>query len=131
MSLLMKALQNAAKDREDKNPTDPGTQTQPEESKELRLEPMDPSVRNATSGRGPDTPGDEPRERAGATPRQAQTVLRAGSASAAQARSPGFMDWIARRPLVAFSTAAGVFAIGYGIYLYVQITNPGLFVARP
>jgi Tfp pilus assembly protein PilF len=46
-------------------------------------------------------------------------------------RRAGLLDWLARRPLVAFSTAAGLFAIGYGVYLYLQITNPGMFVAQP
>src|SRR5690606_29090986 len=65
-------------------------------------------------------------------PQQAQTVLRASArAELPRRREPGFVDWLAQRPLVAFSTAAGLFAIGYGIYLYLQITNPALFIARP
>jgi Tfp pilus assembly protein PilF len=63
---------------------------------------------------------------AGGSPAQAQTVFRAG----APAAKPSPLAWLAERPLVAFSTAAGLFAIGYGIYLYLQISSPGMFVAQ-
>jgi len=143
MSLLLKALQNAAKNREAGAVGTDGTtpaQAASEGAGELILEPIektttDPiprsesAVKSRTTG---DAPGNGT-DRAGAASRtQAQNVLRAGSVRDTTSNSsPGIMEWLARRPLVAFSTAAGLFAIGYGTYLYPQITNPGTFMARP
>lgn len=143
MSLLLKALQNAAKNREaGAAGTDGAAQAQAasEGAGELSLEPIEktttdpiprsePAVKTRTTG---DTPGNST-DRAGAASRtQAQNVLRAGSVRDTTSNaSPGIMEWLVRRPLVAFSTAAGLFAIGYGTYLYLQITNPGIFMARP
>ena len=138
MSLLLKALENAAKNREAAEPA-AAPETAAVEAKapaaELSLEPLPQSPRaqgptRQTYSRGPAATGSGPaveEERSTATPHQAQSVLRAG----APASRPGVFEWLARRPLVAFSTAAGIFAIGYGTYLYLQLTNPGIFAARP
>jgi hypothetical protein len=141
MSLLLKALQNAAKNREagttgsdSTAPPEPRNDTE----SELSLEPIEPSERPAATPRPRASASSPAAGAAGsgrippASPAQAQTVLRAGARPAPPpASSPGLLDWLARRPLVAFSTAAGLFAIGYGIYLYLQITNPGIFMASP
>ena len=145
MSLLLKALQNAAKNREAASGP-AGESGAPSDAKEstdeLSLEPIAQPARAQSSTHSTGQPRNpsasqtnaaadeiaaEPTR--GASPRHAQTVLRA---SAPKAVRPSIFSWIARRPLVAFSTAAGLFAIGYGTYLYLQLTNPGIFVAsRP
>jgi Tfp pilus assembly protein PilF len=141
MSLLLKALQNAAKNREaGTTGTDTTAPPEPRNDTEngLSLEPIEPTERPAAAPR-PQAPASGPAAGAAgsgripaASPAQAQTVLRASARPAPPpASSPGVLDWLARRPLVAFSTAAGLFAIGYGIYLYLQITNPGIFMASP
>lgn len=135
MSLLLKALQNAAKNREaaeaTRTETDTGSADRPSASGELALEPVQPTVRASTRAQ-PSTGEEASSQPAAPGPQQAQTIFRAGARTPRPARSqPGLLDWLARRPLVAFSTAAGLFAIGYGVYLYLQITSPGLFVARP
>jgi len=136
VSLLLEALQNAAKNREAAAPeggVGPSNAAK-ESAAELSLEPMpEPAqtqagarTRAASRNQNQSTPADDGRERAaGAGSQQAQTVLRAG----ARLARPSIFSWIARRPLVAFSTASGLFAIGYGVYLYLQITNPGIFIA--
>lgn len=136
MSLLLEALQNAARNREAAAPEGGASPSNAakESAAELSLEPMpEPAqaqagARNQAASRNQNqsTPADDARERAaGAGSQQAQTVLRAG----ARLARPSIFSWIARRPLVAFSTASGLFAIGYGVYLYLQITNPGIFIA--
>ena len=135
MSLLLKALQNAARNREAagnvraESGSDAGERREP--PTELSLEPVHPSPRAAARNHA--AFAEEPAERQPQPgPQHAQTILRAGARpEPIRHREPGFFDWIAQRPLVAFSTAAGLFAIGYGIYLYLQITNPALFIARP
>src|SRR5690554_2679495 len=125
MSLLLKALQNAARNREAAGNAriEPGSDAgEPRERPtELTLEPVEPSPRASARSHSPlnaeRTEGQPP-----PGPQQAQTVLRASArAELPRRREPGFVDWLAQRPLVAFSTAAGLFAIGYGIYLYLQI----------
>jgi len=142
MSLLLKALQNAAKNREaGAVGSEEATQVQREPaSSELSLEPIDDKAAQAAarsesaySSRDPAAMSASASDRSGSTSRtQAQNVLRAGATrQTAAGSSPGILDWFARRPLVMFSTAAGIFAIGYGVYLYLQLTNPGIFMARP
>ncbi|MPZ45076.1 MAG: tetratricopeptide repeat protein [Betaproteobacteria bacterium] len=135
MSLLLKALQNAARNREAAGATHGETGAdsgdRPAAPGELTLEPVQPAPRASTRAQ-PLSDEDGGERHAAPRPQQAQTVFRAGARPARTARSgPGLLDWLGRRPLVAFSTAAGLFAIGYGVYLYLQITNPGLFVAQP
>lgn len=126
MSLLLKALQNAAKNREaGAAGAEPTPAAGDADNSEISLEPLQASARGPSSraAASEDTPE---RPTSGASPLLAQNVLRAGGTE----QRAGILDWLARRPLVAFSTAAGLFAIGYGIYLYLQITSPGMFIAQ-
>ena len=120
MSLLMKALQNAARNREAAgtargDPPESESDSQLAASGELSLEPVQPSARatRAQAASGERAAAPEQRPPSGAQ-QQAQTIMRAGTRPARPApKQPGIFDWLARRPLVAFSTAAGLFAIGY------------------
>jgi Tfp pilus assembly protein PilF len=136
MSLLLKALQNAAKNREAAGAGAPPTEADasdnsPPPARELSLEPVQAEPHGAARMQSFST--DEIGERKPASsPQQAQTVMRANVRREPPAsREPGFLAWLGRRPLLAFSTAAGLFAVSYGVYLYLQITDPGMFVARP
>ncbi len=153
MSLLLKALQNAAKNREagaagqeSAAATNASSaKAESPSSGELSLEPIDATAASADSPPSRSEPSLKPRtESKPVTPRgteqnamanrtRAQNVFLAGagnSTTLAEESSPGIVEWLTRRPIVAFSTAAGLFAIGYGVYLYLQLTNPGLFIPR-
>lgn len=106
MSLLLQALQKAAKSREE---------NQGELSEEaisvddqLALEPIapEPVLRE-------DAPAASP------TPAQAATVLEAG-------RAPGFdpIEYAREHQMLVFLALAVLFAIGYGTYVYIQVANP-------
>jgi len=128
MSLLLKALENAAKNRASAAPGTGGDPGSPASSAgradaELSLEPIvDRTFASAPSGeiRTEFSP-----ER-GPSPAAAQNVLLAGMDSS---RSAGLGEYLRNHPLVVFSTAAGLFAIGYGVYLYLQIAHPGILNA--
>jgi len=151
MSLLLEALQKAARNREAATPAETkptlaapapqaaapaASQSAPPSDRdvELSLEPMAAEPR--VQWRDVDEPPAKPAAAASATPAaspstpaQAQTVLRAGGG---EARRGGIFATLRDRPVIAIGTVAGLFAIGYGVYLYLQITNPGLFIAtRP
>ena len=125
MSLLMKALEKAAKDRAE---TDTG-HTAPAESG-LTLEPMaKPASAMPAPGR---EPSPSPRRPASAAPSaQAATFMRASQHDT----GGGIGAYVREHPLMVFGTLATLFLAGYGAYVYVQITNPGMFVrqqpARP
>lgn len=136
MSLLMKALEKAAKDRGESRPQSaategaaapapaPGTGTQ---ATELTLEPLQADA----PAPAPQTPAAEPRatakNRTERNQARAATVLQAATRtqpdeSAAKPRI---------RPIMALGLIGGVVALGFAIYVYLQITNPALFIQQP
>ena len=140
MSLLLKALENAARNREAAGPAADADASRAapeprEPAEEITLEPLPQSARAQSGARSHATQSRGSAQAAAAaveeerspSQHQAQSVLRAG----APVSRPNIFDWFAQRPLVAFSTVAGLFAIGYGTYLYLQLTNPGIFASRP
>lgn len=109
MSLLLQALQKASKTRDD----DPNAEGA---GPDLALEPLpEPSLSS-----------EEAPTRRTATSAQAATVLQATA-------GPGFapIDWAREHYMLTFLGAAILFAVGYGTYVYVQISNPGLLRSRP
>ncbi len=139
MSLLMKALEKAAKDREETDaervvaaPAAPAVaRAAAKAPPDLALEPIAPPVaahyeppqspRRQSAAASP-TPGAASRESA-----QAATVIRAGR------RDPGggVGAYVREHPLIVFGTFAALFSLGYGTYIYLQLTNPGMFVKQP
>jgi len=120
MSLLMKALEKAAKDRGDAR-TEPAA-TAPMD--ELSLEPM--------AAEAPGAPRPE------AAPQQAAAPAkeRAQAATVLQATTPrpsagGVMAYVRSHSVVVFGTLAGVLAVGFGIYVYLQMFHPSLFAVQP
>ena len=114
MSLLLQALQKAAKSREE---GEGEPKAPPPGAGELSLDPLqsEPTLREEM----PDRP---------ATPAQAQaaTVVQAG-------RTPGFdpIDYARDHQMMVFLALALLIAFGYGAYVYIQISHPGLFRSSP
>jgi tetratricopeptide (TPR) repeat protein len=111
MSVLMKALEKAAQDR-DKTPA---TAASAAAGRELSLEAME-------SGMGGAPPA---AARYGTGRSSAQTT----AATVLGVRGPASVSalgWLLARPLYAFGAIAGVFLLAYAAYVYVQIAHPGL-----
>jgi len=119
MSLLMKALEKAAKDRVDAR-TEPAA-TSP--MNELSLEPLAAEAPGAPGQEAPPRPAAAPsREQA-----QAASVLQAGAPRPTAGRP---MAYARTHPVVVFGTLAGVLAVGFGVYVYLQMFHPSLFVTQ-
>lgn len=135
----MKALEKAAKDRGEAQPqaaptpTAAATATTNTPGKtpavELTLEPLQAD----TPAPAPESSPPPPKTAATAQTRssrnqaRAATVMQAGSGNttaAATSRGPRI------RPMMAFGLVAGVLLLALAIYVYLQITNPGLFIRR-
>ncbi len=104
MSLLLQALQKASRNREDGD-TDPSINS-PAVSDELTLQPESPAPRAYQSG-------------ASGSSAQAATVVQASAV-------PGFdpFDYAREHYMLTFVGAAFLFAVGYGLYVYLQINQP-------
>jgi tetratricopeptide (TPR) repeat protein len=131
MSLLMKALEKAAKDRMDARaePVAVEAAAPAPAAKELSLEPIAaeaPAAPRPDVAQRPVAAAAPAREQAQA---QASTVIHAAAAS--RPARPGVMAYVRSHPLPVLGTIAGVFALGFGIYVYLQIAHPGLFIERP
>ncbi len=114
MSLLIKALEKAARERQEKAARE-GACTAADG---LTLEPMAPAGDDGSQHDAPVVHDGQ---------RQAASAFIAASAPA---RGTFVVDYLRERPMLAFYIAAALFAIGYGTYVYLQISHPGLFVAR-
>jgi tetratricopeptide (TPR) repeat protein len=153
MSLLMKALEKAAKDRNEarvepvQSPVSvstsaPAAATPAAPRNELTLEPMaaepppsPPSARGGGAAGG--VPGAPPaREPAAVAPArepaqaQASTIIQAGGASR-PADDEGIVDYLRARPLLLLGLLAALFAAGFGVYVYFQIARPGSSIGQP
>jgi len=137
----MKALEKAAKDRGETAQTTPppgaaapatapaartaaAAATPPAPSKmELALEPL--SADTPEPERAPPAAGAAKAATKSGDQARAATVLQA-SAAAPQSAAPGKRV----KPVLMVGIAAGVAVIAFGIYVYLQITNPGLFITH-
>lgn len=114
MSLLMKALEKAAKDRQE-----PAAGAAPHVDLDLQLQPIE-------SRPGPGAaPAGAAREPA-RDPAQAATVMRASETPPAGLLGPLFA-----RPVLLVGTLAGIFAVAYGTYVYLQLFHPAMLAPRP
>jgi len=151
MSLLLQALQKAAKNRESGTvpvedlapspaPSPPPTLEPPpailppafalESKAEPAARELEPELALAEEDLfEPDEPlPEEPVQRfepfaasATASPSAAATILRAGDAPTAN-----WVDWLRDRPVWALGIAAGIFLTFYFVYVYLQISHPGI-----
>jgi Flp pilus assembly protein TadD len=130
MSLLMKALEKAAKDRQASGAPGGG---------ELSLEPIAPAAGASPAPAAPAMPA-MPAARTtagggrGAPTRdqsQAATVMQAGKRSSAS----GALSFLVNRPVYAIGGLAALFLAGFGVYVYLQIAHPAmlnnLFTSAP
>jgi tetratricopeptide (TPR) repeat protein len=127
MSLLMKALEKAAKDRGEARemPAPASSEPRPEVSLALELLAADtPSPRmreDARPDRSPAQPPSMPGYRGDAA-RTNQSV-RAGTESQRATAA-----YLRDHPVMVFGFLAGFFALAFGAYVYVQIFHPGLLL---
>jgi len=131
MSLLMKALEKAAKERIDARaePVAAAATAPAPAIKELMLEPMAaeaPTAPKAEAAPRPVAAAAPARERAQA---EASTIMQAAAAS--RPARGGAVAYVRAHPLLVLGTIAGLFAGGFGVYVYLQVAHPGLFVERP
>ena len=112
MSLLLQALQKAAKARESEESDSPAREKSADE--DLELEPLlpEPTLREEMDGPASTA--------SSATPAQAATVVQAGRAE------PGFdaLEWAREHYMLTFLGCAILFALGYGTYVYLQVAQP-------
>ncbi len=121
MSLLMKALEKAAKDRQASGAPGGG---------ELSLEPITPAASAAAPSAPPAAPAAPAARsaaggaRSGATRDQSQaaTVLQASQ----RVSRPGALSFLTNRPVYAIGGLAALFLAGFGVYVYLQIAHPAL-----
>lgn len=150
MSLLMKALEKAAQDR-NKTPAKPTAATPPVSAASaasathsaLSLEPLEPTLGVAPAGAPREAPS-------AATVTTASTPSRAASRSSEQARASVLLSsqparsasggaagaaqwgqWISTHPVPFTAALAGAFALVYGTYIYLQAAHPSLFLRTP
>jgi tetratricopeptide (TPR) repeat protein len=129
MSLLMKALEKAAKDRVDARaePVAAAALAPAPDTKELTLEPMAleaPAAPKAEAAPRPVASAKPTTEQA-----QAGTIMHAAAAS--RPARGGAVAYARTHPVLVLGTIAGLFAAGFGVYVYLQIAHPGLFIERP
>ncbi len=112
MSLLLQALQKAAKSREE---AEGGADSEPSAGDQLALEPIasEPVLRDELPSHSP-------------TPAQAATVVQAS-------RLPAFdpVGYVRDHYMIVFIGAALLVAIIYGGYVYIQVSNPALLRSTP
>lgn len=156
MSLLMKALEKAAKDRGETRPVEPAPASpamaaaaaapaaaappSAQARSELSLEPMgaEPSAAARAEPARPaapvppraGTPAAPPAPAGAREQAQAATVLQASAGRATNAGG-GVGEYLRTHPVVVLGTVAGLFALGFGAYVYIQIFHPGLLTGRP
>jgi Flp pilus assembly protein TadD len=117
MSLLMQALQKAAKEREGA--------VQPQAPRgllagELALEPLELESRQGLRATGSSSSGPA----VGPTPAQAAAVLQATEAK------PRWIDWLRDHRKQAYGMLIGLAVVGYAVYFYLSVYHPAL-LRRP
>lgn len=133
----MKALEKAAKDRgETQQPaattsvaagnTAPGVASP---AMELSLEPL-----QADTPAPPPQAEPAPPVRAAAKSRNDRNQARAATVMQATARAAPaapVTGGLRIRPVMALGLLAGIVTLGFAVYVYLQITNPGMFIRQP
>ena len=128
----MKALEKAAKDRDDARAEPataaPAAAAMPSAApkSELTLEPLAPAAPAPEAPARPSAAASRASARASREQVQAAEVLEAGRSSRGPAVA-GFRP----SPVVWFGIVAALFAIGFGTYVYLQVYHPSLFFRTP
>jgi len=143
MSLLLKALEKAAQDRNrtTDRPLETAVTRATDSETALSLEPIVPAAapirsepaihgtareapRNAGAPGNPDTAARTPHRND-----QARASVLLSTRQPAHSGNVG--KWISTHPVPFAAALAGIIALGYAIYLYLQIMHPGLFLRAP
>jgi Flp pilus assembly protein TadD len=140
MSLLMKALEKAAKDRVDARAEPAAAAAAPAQApaqtrSELSLEPLAPATPGAARADTAPRPtaAGAPLASAAAPAREQAQTQAANALQAASAGRPatgGVSTYVRTHPVVVFGSLAGLFALVFGIYVYLQIAQPGFFTGQ-
>ena len=134
MSLLMKALEKAAKDRGDAQQqpvaaagiaAGPLPATAPP-AMELSLEPLQADAPASSPPLEPASPRSAAKTRTERNQAQAATVMQATARTTPAATTAPRI-----RPVMALGLVGGLVALGFAVYVYLQITNPGMFIRQP
>lgn len=140
MSLLMKALEKAAKDRGETRPPEPTSAAAPTPTPAPEPAARTPKLELTLEPLQADTPPPQP-EPAAASPRaaaqsrnernqaRAATVMQATARSTPEAPVRGARFRLS--PVMMLGIAGGIAALGFAVYVYLQVTNPGLFIRKP
>ena len=115
----MKALEKAAKDRQEPAAGGPPAGALPAVDLDLQLQPLEP---RAAPAAGPAAAPHEPsRDQA-----RAAAVMRAS-----ETPSGGALSALLARPVLLAGSLAGAFAVAYGTYVYLQLFHPSVFAPGP
>jgi Flp pilus assembly protein TadD len=127
MSLLMKALEQAAKDRGETKtePVAAPAAGKPELSLALELLAPDTPAQTRPEPAPRSRPADAGASAVAGEQARAATIAQAGARAAG-----GHGQYRRINPVMLIGAVAGLFAIGFAIYVYLQIYHPGLFVRR-
>jgi len=143
----MKALEKAAKDREEADAGREASAPAGAASSEFTLEPLPPQQTSAPAA-GPREPSLSPAKPAGAarvTPaaapnppaaapsesmQAATTVIRAGVRDSGGGLGSA-IAYAREQPLIVLGPIAVLILIGYGTYIYLNMTSPGMAVKQP
>ena len=143
MSLLLQALQKAAKNREGVAPTPEPVEVEPprpEPAEQAPAEPVEAPPPPVERLKEPELALEEeelfePEEIAPAAASEQFEPFAAPAPSAAHAatilraseeQTAGWIDWVRDRPVHTFAMLAGVFLVFYGAYVYLQLFHPAL-----
>jgi Tfp pilus assembly protein PilF len=118
MSLLLEALQKASRNHSgDAGMT---AAVEPDDLADLSLEPLaDPHPGASSRSVPPDTLPP-------ASSEYAADVMQANDSPRYSA-----LDWVRDNHMLSFLAFAALFAIFYGLYVYIQVSNPGMFRSSP
>jgi len=138
----MKALEKAAKDRGETRaePVAAGATASVPARSELSLEPI-PSAPSAPRPEAAPRPSSTPHQRttsasapAAAPAReqaQAATVMQAAASRPAAGGAAGVGQYLRTHPVLLLGILAALFAVAFGVYVYLQIFNPGFLRGQP
>jgi tetratricopeptide (TPR) repeat protein len=143
MSLLLQALQKAAKNREGAAPTPEPVEVEPARPEPVEQAPAEPAevtpppierlkepalaleeeelFEQEELAPAPASEQFEPFPAPAPSAAQAATILRAS-----EEQTAGWIDWVRDRPVHTFAMFAGVFLVFYGAYVYLQLFHPAL-----
>ena len=136
----MKALEKAAKDRGEVQPQAPaagsaasspqpaGATAPKSPALELTLEPLQADAPAPAEPPAAASPRSAAQTRAERNQARAATVMQATARPAAPAAA---VSRFRVSPVMALGLVGGLVALGFAVYVYLQITNPGLFIRKP